>query len=150
MRTSLVFIAICVVMSLGTGCNPASNPPTPPPASTPASMFVTVQVHLPGEEPITYPDITVNGRTKVREVLRLTAQQHTAFTFTDTSYLGMGHLLTGINGVRNTKGAGAYWQFCIDNVASDRGIDEKEVEPGQTVDWHFAEYGALPCKKVGE
>jgi hypothetical protein len=115
------------------------------------SKAVLVQIHDPHSQTVTdYSDITVTGSTKVRDVLGLTAQAHPDFTFTDTAYIGMGHLLTSINGVRNAKGEGAYWQFCIDNVASNKGIDEMEVAPGQTLSWHYAEYGKLPCKKIGE
>ena len=60
------------------------------------------------------------------------------------------HLLTSIHGIKNATGTGGCWQFCIDNVASDLGIDGKTIAPGQTLDWHYSEYGKLPCKKIGE
>jgi hypothetical protein len=110
-----------------------------------------MQVHDPTScDIIFYPEVSIAGNATVREVLYLTAKAYPEFRFEDTLYLGMGHLLTSIRGIHNARGQGAYWQFCIDNQASDTGIDEKKVRAGQTIDWHYAQYGKLPCKKIGE
>jgi Domain of unknown function (DUF4430) len=131
-----------------TGCNSDRNTGHPP---TSNATSVVMHVHDPTSgDIISYPELRISGKATVREVLNLTARSYPEFQFEDTLYLGMGHLLTSIRGIHNAHGQGAYWQFCIDNQASDTGIDEKKVEAGQTIDWYYAAYGSLPCKKIGE
>lgn len=146
-----ILLFLLIGLLLAAGCQKTAESTTTPTSANDKRQFVLVQVHDPQTDAVkVYPEVAVEGKAKVRDILLATAKAYPEFSFTDTAYIGMGHLLTGINGVRNAKGAGAYWQFCIDNVASDRGMDEKEVAPGQTLDWHYAEYGKLPCKKIGE
>jgi hypothetical protein len=149
-RSTLLVIAALLTLAWA-ACSSPTDSSKNTPATDDSLRTVVVQVHDPRQAaPLVYPEVPVGAPTAVREVLVAAAKAYPAFSFTDTTYIGMGHLLTGINGLRNAKGTGAYWQFCIDNVASDRGIDEKEIGPGQTLDWHYAEYGQLPCRKIGE
>lgn len=133
------------------GCSDTKKNSVPVEGTAASTNYVELQVMLPtAATPLTYPEVPVTGATNVRDILVAASKAYPGFTFTDTAYIGMGHLLTSINGLRNAHGAGAYWQFCVHNVASDRGIDAMEVHPGQSVSWHYAEYGKLPCKKIGE
>lgn len=129
-------------------CTSSTSPA--PPAADNTQATAAMQVHMPSGEVANYPEVPFAKAAKVRDLMVSAAKAYPDFAFTDTNYIGMGHLVTGINNLRNPKGGGAYWQFCIDNVASELGIDEKEIAPGQTLDWHYAEYGKLPCKKIGE
>lgn len=105
---------------------------------------------MPDGKVASFPEVPLSQPGKVRDAMVAAVDVYPGFAFTDTLYTGIGHLVTGINGLRNPRGGGAYWQFCIDNVASEVGIDDKPIAPGQSIDWHYAEYGKLPCKKIGE
>ena len=107
-------------------------------------------IHLPENTTYSILEVPVEKAVNVRELMLMAKKVDAKFQFTDTLYTTMGHLLTSLQGVPNSKGEGAYWQFCVANTASDRGIDEKMVAPGEKVDWHFVQYGELPCKKIGE
>ena len=150
-RPTLLLLAIvCLVLQ---ACNPATKahePATVPPGSTAgaAPKMTAMVVHLPDKQPEKVWEVEIENTMTVGELMY--ALKDAQFQFTDTLYPGMGHLVTSVAGYQNAGGEGEYWQFCIDNVASDRGVDEKTVSPGQHVDWHYAKYGELPCKKIGE
>jgi hypothetical protein len=147
---SLLFVGL--IISLLCGCTPTGSESESGSGNLPAgTKAIHLQVHQPETGAlISYPEVIVGEHSTVREALQSAAKDFPEFSFTDTLYPGAGHLLTSIHGIRNSTGTGGYWQFCIDNVASDRGIDEKTLAPGQTLDWHYSEYGKLPCKKIGE
>jgi hypothetical protein len=154
MKALAPFLMMAMLIGLLSACSSENSQPTSGVDSTtqPKTLVgtVTINVHKSESEVDTYPEILVQETLSVREVLIRAAKSDSSFTFTDTMYPAMGHLLTSLMGVRNASGGGKYWQFCIDNVASDRGIDEKQLGPGQSLDWHFVDYGKLPCKKIGE
>jgi hypothetical protein len=126
---------------------PATTLPVPQNGGATATATSLV-VHLPDDQPQRVWEVETGGELTVKELMD--ALHEAQFEFTDTLYPGMGHLVTSIMGIKNAGGEGAYWQFCIDNVASDRGVDEKHLGPGHQVDWHYSKYGELPCKKIGE
>ena len=141
-----------LVLCLFCGCTPQGSNANNASGDLPDG---TKTIHLQVHQPVTgalisYPGVIVGEKSTIREVLQSAVKDFPEFYFTDTLYPSAGHLLTSIHGIRNASGEGAYWQFCIDNIASDRGIDEKTILPGQTLDWHYSEYGKLPCKKIGE
>ncbi len=127
-----------------------TNAPSDDSATPNATQSAALTVHLPDTEPYQVADIPIEQEVSVRDLMLKAKEIDQKFQFKDTLYATMGHLLTSIQMVPNSKGEGAYWQFCVGNIASDRGIDEKMVAPGQQVDWHFVQYGELPCKKIGE
>lgn len=149
-RLTLLLLAIaCLVLQ---ACNSPKThqPATAPPGSAAAEApkMTTMVVHLPNKQPEKVWEVEIANTMTVGELMY--ALKDAQFQFTDTLYPGMGHLVTSVAGFKNAGGEGEYWQFCIDNLASDRGVDEKTVAPGQHVDWHYAKYGELPCKKIGE
>jgi hypothetical protein len=151
MRNSLLLMVLSALMLLIVGCADQKAPEksAPPSLTAPVTAQMTsLVVHLPDDQPSKVWEVQTGGEMTVKELMD--ALKEAQFAFTDTLYPGMGHLVTGVAGIRNAGGEGAYWQFCIDNVASDRGVDEKTVRPGQQVDWHYSKYGELPCKKIGE
>ncbi len=142
-----------LILCLFCGCTPqGSNANSTSENLSDSTKTIHLQVHQPVTGAlISYPGVIVGEKSTIREVLQSAVKDFPEFSFTDTLYIGSGHLLTSIHGIQNEKGSeGHSWQFCIDNVASDRGIDEKTILPGQTLDWHYSEYGKLPCKKIGE
>ncbi len=150
-RFSLLLLSLAVL--LFQACSPSTKEhqsPTAPPGSAAgeAPKMTALVVHLPDKQPEKVWEVEIANTMTVGELMY--ALKDAQFQFTDTLYPGMGHLVTSVAGVKNAGGEGEYWQFCIDNVASDRGVDEKTVAPGQHVDWHYAKYGELPCKKIGE
>ncbi len=152
MRFPLLFLSF-TALTLVLGCTPSAAESNSSLETEPGKeKTIHLQVHQPETGAlISYPGVLVAKEVStVREVLLSAQKDFPEFSFTDTLYPGAGHLLTSIHGIKNATGTGGYWQFCIDNVASDRGIDEKTIAPGQTLDWHYSEYGKLPCKKIGE
>lgn len=148
-RILFLLVLLCGLLA---ACNPAktdtqAGSPADSVAPAPAVGLVTMAVHLPDTLPRVW-EVETDAPMTVRELMD--ALRSAQFAFTDTLYPGMGHLVTSVAGLQNAKGEGAYWQFCLDNVASDRGVDESKIAPGQRVDWHYALHGKLPCKKVGE
>jgi hypothetical protein len=73
-----------------------------------------------------------------------------AFQFGIKEYPDLGHLVEAVNGLKNNTHDGHYWQFCVDGVFSEVGMDKKSLEAGQTVSWYYRAYGEGPCKKIGE
>jgi Domain of unknown function (DUF4430) len=150
MRHPFALVATILVVLLLQSCTqPAATPKPPIVADSTAQVQMTsLVVHLPDSLPSKVWEVEVGAELTVRELM--VALRDAQFMFTDTLYPGMGHLVTGIAGIKNPGANDEYWQFCIDNVASDRGVDERKVAPGHQVDWHYSKYGELPCKKIGE
>ncbi len=152
MRLRLLILASALLLLLqscssGTSTTPSPGAPSDSSAVAPVKLTSLV-VHFPDDQPNKVWEVETANEMTAKELMD--AMKEAQFQFTDTLYPGMGHLVTSVAGIKNAQGDGAYWQFCIDNIASDRGVDEKTVAPGQQLDWHYAKYGELPCKKIGE
>ena len=152
MRKLKYALLISVMGFLLQGCSSETqtNAPSDDGAAPNATQTAGLVVHIPDAEPYQVAEIPIEKAVSVRDLMLKAKEIDSKFQFRDTLYATMGHLLTSIQAIPNSKGEGAYWQFCVANTASDRGIDEKMVAPGQLVDWHFVQYGELPCKKIGE
>lgn len=149
LRFALLFASLALLLITScTSKTQETTTPTPPIDSTATAKMTSLVVHLPNDQPSKVWEVDAGGELTVKELMDALGEAQ--LQFTDTVYPTMGSLVTSVMGIPNANGEGAYWQFCIDNVASDRGIDEKKVGPGQQVDWHYAKYGELPCKKIGE
>lgn len=150
MALSAVLILAIFAFSLQSCTDASTNGKEGSQNESSESNSATLVVNLPDASPFRIESFEISEELSVRDFMVKVAEKHNDFHFTDTLYTGMGHLLTSLQGIANAKGEGAYWQFCIDNTASDRGIDEKTIHSGQQVDWHYVQYGKLPCKKIGE
>lgn len=148
LRKYVLFIFLIALLFQGCGAGSQANAPSEGNATD--SKTAALVIHVPDQSPYSISEIAIENEVSVRDLMLKAKTIDASFQFTDTLYATMGHLLTSILAVPNAKGEGAYWQFCVENTASDRGIDEKMVAPGQQVDWHFVQYGELPCKKIGE
>jgi Domain of unknown function (DUF4430) len=151
MRQYLLLLGVFLVIAFQacTPANPGQTSPPPTPSDIPSAVqVVALVVHLPDDQPSKVWEVEADRDMSVKELMDALAGAQ--FQFKDTLYPGMGHLVTNILGMQNPGKDGEYWQFCLDNVASDRGVDEGRVAPGHQVDWYFTKYGELPCKKIGE
>jgi Domain of unknown function (DUF4430) len=150
--SGLFWLALCFTVLLH-GCSQPTSAPAPGPtgnaiAQANLAKATSMVIHLPDNLPPKVWEVETDESMTIKALMDALASAQ--FQFRDTLYPGMGHLVTSIMGIQNASGEGEYWQFCINNVASDGGVDEKQVAPGEQVDWHYSKYGELPCKKIGE
>lgn len=107
-----------------------------------------LNIHIPDSLPS--DDIKVDLVAGSTVLLGKTMMGMTDLQLEAKEYKGMGHLITAMKGFRNNENGERYWQFCLNGVISDKGIDETELRNGDRIDWHFVLYNELPCKKIGE
>lgn len=129
-------------------CNPGTPANAPVDDSVPrAAASVTMTVDAKGYIPFdTAAGIPWKAGMTVGDAVRAT--QDIAFGIKE--YADLGRLVNAVNGLENNTHDGHYWQFCVDGVFSEVGMDEKALAAGQTVNWYYRAYGEGPCKKIGE
>lgn len=115
----------------------------PPAAISTVSMTVDAKGYIPFD---TVAGIPWKAGMTVGDAVRATD----AIQFGTKDYPDLGRLVNAVNGLENNTHDGHYWQFCVDGVFSEVGMDEKPLSAGQVVNWYYRAYGEGPCKKIGE
>jgi Domain of unknown function (DUF4430) len=129
-------------------CSPGSSPTAPATdGAAQASATVTMTVDAKGYIPFdTAAGIPWKTGMTVGDAVRATRE----IQFGIKEYPDLGRLINAVNGLENNTHDGHYWQFCVDGVFSEIGMDEKPLAAGQAVSWYYRAYGEGPCKKIGE
>lgn len=58
-------------------------------------------------------------------------------TFTETTYIGMGKMITGINGMKS--GGERTWIYYVNGAEAQVGVSNYMLRPGDVVSWQYEE-----------
>lgn len=135
--------AACSSSTEGTSSASSTDSSAKQAAVSTVSMTVDAKGYIPFD---TVAGIPWKAGMSVGDAVRATKEIQ--FGFKD--YADLGRLVDAVNGLQNNTHDGHYWQFCVDGVYSEIGMDEKTLAAGQVVNWFYRAYGESPCKKIGE
>ena len=103
---------------------------------------VTLTIDFEGDqESIVVEQLTVTEQKSLRAAM-VEARKLGYFTFADTLYEGMGHLLTSINGAKT--GDSRYWLYCVNSQKASKGIDDLLLKDGDHIKWVLTDR-SNPC-----
>jgi|GEM_PF-5086151 hypothetical protein len=138
---ALGLISTLLLLASCTAGTPASDKQVP-------NGSPTLQISIDAKDfmPTDTIEVAIDSSRTLTNLLRSCKEMQ----FSLKKYEGLGHLVTGINGLENEEKSGHYWQCCLDGTYSDRGVDEIIPAQGMMVSWYYRAYGESPCKKIGE
>ena len=91
---------------------------------------------------ISVNDLILPGGSSIRDAL-VEAEQKEFFSFSDTLYTGIGHLLLNFNGIASKNSN--YWFYCVNNQKAKEGIDQIKLRNGDVISWVLTDE-TNPCK----
>ena len=74
----------------------------------------------------------------MKNILRfLVGENNKLFSFSDTLYSGMGHLLLSINGMEPS--GSVFWFYCVNGKKANKGMDDYLLNEGDVVKWSLTD-----------
>ena len=62
-------------------------------------------------------------------------QNEGKINFTEKNYIGMGELITGINGMKNNSNQS--WIYYVNGKEAQVGVSNYKINPGDVVSWKY-------------
>ncbi len=124
MRPQYLIPILIAIVLLGAGFAYIQNPPSPTGEAVSNTNAKVLETYT----------IPVLSKTTVLDAMNTYAKT-VMFSFSGSEFPGMGLFVEEINGRENS--GGYYWTLFINNELSEKGAEQMEVHPSDTVEWRY-------------
>ncbi len=131
MRAFSTIAAACLV----TACSPSTDSPG---AEAGDKITVTVHVIFDADRALA-PDTPVPANASVLDAMNAAAADDPRFTLTTQGQGDMVYI-SAIDGVREDRGAGRYWLFCVNGAVANLGAASYQLDDADEIAWKRTTY----------